>query len=174
MTREGVDFGAALKPEDAEAMNAAASDLELWQSIGDTERWARLYGGAIGVILIDGQDLQTPLRLDTIAKDQFKGILPLDRWSLLPTTDQVVTGLGPSLGRPEVYVVGPNAPALSGKTIHHSRVIRREGIRLPFVQRQAEQGWGLSIVERMYDRLSRSTARRPAPRSWSSRPICGR
>lgn len=153
MTRAGVDFGSAIDPSVLADMEAESVELELWPAIGDTERWARLYGGGIGVLLIDGQDMSSPLRLDTIRQGQFRGILPLDRWSLVLTVDQVINGLGPSLGRPEFYKVGPNAPALVGQTIHHSRVIRREGIRLPFVQRQAEQGWGLSVVERMYDRL---------------------
>lgn len=153
MTRAGVDFGGATKPAVIEAMSEEMNDLELWQSLGDVERWARLYGGAIGVLMIDGQDLATPLRIETINKGQFKGIVVLDRWSLLLTVDQLQTGMGPNIGKPEFYRVGPNAPALIGKTIHHSRVIRREGIRLPFIQRQAENGWGLSVVERMYDRL---------------------
>lgn len=153
MTREGVDFGAAIKPKVIEAMAEEENDLEIWQSLGDNERWARLYGGSIGVLMIDGQDLSTPLRIETVDKGQFKGITVLDRWSLLLTVDQVQTGMGPNIGKPEFYRVGPNAPALVGQAIHHSRVIRREGIRLPFVQRQAELGWGLSVVERMYDRL---------------------
>lgn len=153
MTREGVDFGAAIKPKVIEAMAEEENDLEIWQSLGDNERWARLYGGSIGVLMIDGQDLSTPLRIETVDKGQFKGITVLDRWSLLLTVDQLQTGMGPNIGKPEFYRVGPNAPALVGQTIHHSRVIRREGIRLPFVQRQAELGWGLSVVERMYDRL---------------------
>lgn len=154
MTRAGVDFGAAIEPDTLEATVSEMHALELWQGIGDVIRWARLYGGAIGVMLIDGQDMATPLRLKTIKQGQFKGILPLDRWSLVLTVDQLVNGLGPALGRPEFYTVGPNAPALVGQKIHHSRVIRMEGIRLPFIQRQAEQGWGLSIIERMFDRLT--------------------
>lgn len=153
MTRAGVDFGAAIEPDVIEAMEAEAVELDLWGAIGDTERWARLYGGAIGVIMIDGQDLETPLRLEAVGQDQFRGVLALDRWSTVLTVGQVISNMGPGIGRPDYYQIGPNAPALVGAKIHHSRVIRREGIRLPFVQRQAEQGWGLSIVERMYDRL---------------------
>lgn len=153
MTQAGVDFGSAISPGLSQEITSELADLEIFQAVGDVIRWARLYGGAIGVLMIDGQDLSEPLRLDTIGVGQFRGILPLDRWSLVLTVDQVVTGMGPSLGRPEFYQVGPNAPAMVGQKIHHTRVIRQEGVRLPFVQRQAEQGWGLSVVERMYDRL---------------------
>lgn len=153
MTRQGVDFGTAIDPDVALAMQARQDDLQLWTGISDTIKWARLYGGAIGVMQIDGQDLATPLKVETITKDQFLGVVPLSRWELNPNTSQIVTNLGPVIGKPEYYDVGPNATALQNKTIHHSRVMRIEGIKLPYFQRIAEQGWGLSVVERMYDRL---------------------
>lgn len=153
MVREGVDFGAAVESDVAEAMNREMQALQLWSGIANTVRWGRLYGGAIGVLLIDGQDMSTPLNPETIRKGQFKGILPIDRWSLNQGVTDTVTDFGPNLGKPKHYIVGPNAPALRGKKIHYSRVIRTEGVPLPWIQRQAEQLWGLSIVEPMYDRL---------------------
>jgi phage-related protein (TIGR01555 family) len=160
MSRAGVDFGAALKPALIENMVGTQNDLRIWDSIGDTVRWGRLYGGSIAVILIDGQDLKTPLRNETVTKGAFRGLLPLGRWELLPSVYGVqdainaVQDLGPDLGKPKMYQVGPNAPALIGQEIHYTRVIRMEGVRLPFYQRMAEQGWGISIVERMFDRLT--------------------
>lgn len=149
MTREGVDFASALPPDEIEALNGAMDDLDLMGSIGDVIRWARLYGGAIGVLLIEGQDTSTPLRPETVAQGQFHGVLPLSRWELNPTGEDV----GDQVGRPEFYRVGPQATALQNARVHRSRVVRIEGIRLPYYQRIAEQGWGLSIVERLFDRL---------------------
>jgi hypothetical protein len=37
--------------------------------------------------------------------------------------------------------------------IHYSRVLRQDGVTLPFRQRIAENGWGMSVIERLYDRL---------------------
>jgi len=153
MTRQGVDFGTAIDPDIGLAMQARQDDLQLWTGISDTIKWARLYGGAIGVMQIDGQDLSTPLDVKTIGKDQFLGVLPLSRWELNPNTTDLVTNMGASVGKPEIYTVGPNATALQNKEIHHTRVMRIEGIKLPYFQRLAEQGWGLSVIERMYDRL---------------------
>lgn len=153
MTREGVDFGSALPPDINETLKGQLVDTQTWQGIGDVIRWSRLYGGAIGVIMIDGQDVASPLRPQTVTQGAFKGVLPLSRWELLPTVEQMIDNLGPGLGNPEVYKVGPMALGLQGQTIHHSRVIRMEGVRLPYYQRVAEQGWGLTIVEPMFDRL---------------------
>lgn len=153
MTKEGVDFGSTIEPGLIQDMSAASNGLALWRGIGDVIRWSRLYGGAIGVHQIEGQDLASPLRPDTVTKDQYKGIVALGRWELMPNVVDVIGNMGPSIGNPEYYQVGPNAAAFANKKIHHSRVFRMEGIRLPYFQRIAEQGWGMSIVERMFDRL---------------------
>lgn len=153
MTRAGVDLGSTIPPDDIEAMSAAQDELQIWQALQEVIQWSRLYGGAIGVIQIDGQDMTTPLRLDTIDRDQFLGIKALGRWELLPSVTDTVLSNGPLVGNPETYLVGPQASAFQMQTIHHSRVIRMEGIRLPYYQRIAEAGWGMSVIERMYDRL---------------------
>lgn len=161
MTRAGIEFTANVEPDDAEKLQSVFDRLQLWSEIGDAIRWSRLYGGCICVLLIDGQDYSTPLRVDTVGPGQFQGLLAIDRWQLQPTVGDVVTDLGPHFGKPQSYTVisaGAGgglllANPLFGKKIHHSRVFRFEGIPLPFYQRVAEQGWGMSVIERLYDRL---------------------
>lgn len=153
MTRAGVDIKGSMKPEDIERLDEVGTDLAIWNNLNDTIKWARLYGGAISVILIDGQDMSTPLRLNTIRKGQYRGQLSLDRWMVEPSLSDLVTDLGPQLGMPKFYRVTANAPALSGMRIHFSRVVRLEGIRLPYWQRLTENLWGLSVIERLYDRM---------------------
>ena len=153
MTRAGIEIASVMEPDDIDAMHAAMARLCIWQRLCDTIKWARLYGGAIAVMLIDGQKPETPLRLETVGKDQFKGLLVLDRWLIQPAFMDVVTDFGPDLGAPKFYEVIATAPGLPRVKVHYSRVIRFDGIELPFWQKQAENGWGLSIVERLYDRL---------------------
>ena len=154
MTRAGVDIMAqALDPDQISQIEESITSLGVWNAVNDTIKWARLYGGCIAVMLIDGQDMSTPLRLNTIRKGQFFGLMALDRWMVNPSLNNLVTQFGPDLGLPKFYTVTAQAPALSGVTIHHSRVIRLEGIRLPYWQRLMENLWGLSILERLYDRM---------------------
>ena len=153
MTRAGVELKGDLDPNDAEEIEEAAVHYGVWNSINDCVKWARLYGGAIGLMLIDGQDVSTPLRIETVGKDQFKGILSLDRWMVEPGLQDLVTEMGPSLGLPKYYRVTAEAPALVGKKIHYSRVFRLEGVRLPYWQRLMENLWGISVIERLYDRM---------------------
>jgi hypothetical protein len=70
-----------------------------------------------------------------------------------PTLQDLITQLGPDLGMPKYYRVTAQAPALSMKKIHHSRCVRLEGIRLPYWQRLMENLWGISVIERLYDRM---------------------
>lgn len=154
MTRAGVEYVNEMPPQDSERMDRHVQALNLWAQIADTVRWSRLYGGSVGVILIDGQDPATPLRLDTITPGMFKGLLVLDRWQVEPSLSDLVQQMGPHLGLPAYYTVTSNAPALRGERIHHSRVaFRLVGSPLPYQQSLAENLWGTSIYERMFDRL---------------------
>lgn len=154
MTRAGVNFKTELKPDDQERIDHCITRYGVWDSINETIKWGRLYGGCLAVLLIDGQDLRTPLRLESIGPDQFKGVLALDRWMVEPSLEDLVTEYGPHLGLPKYYRVQTNAPALRGQAIHHSRVaVRHEGIRLPYNQRMTENLWGISVLERLYDRM---------------------
>lgn len=153
MTRAGVEFISTMKPDQAEQLEGAIMRLGIWESVNDTVKWGNLYGGCIAVALIDGQNTATPLRVNTVGKKQFKGLLALDRWMVDPSLEDLVTDFGPALGQPKYYRVNAGAPALRGAKVHYSRIIRLEGIRLPYWQRVAENLWGMSVLERLYDRL---------------------
>lgn len=154
MTRAGITFLSEMSPDDSEVMEQAATNMCLWESINEGIRWARLYGGSITVLLVDGQDMKTPLRLETVGLGQFKGMLALDRWMIEPSLEDLVTEFGPHMGLPKYYKVQSNAPALRGQVIHHSRIASRMvGVQLPYQQRLTENLWGLSVLERLYDRM---------------------
>lgn len=154
MTRAGVELRGELEPEAAQAIQEEAVLCNVWTAINDCIKWARLYGGCIGVMLIDGQDVETPFRLETVSKGMFKGILPLDRWMIEPDLTRLVRDYGPNLGNPSRYRVNASAPAFTNKWIDYSRIIRLEGIRLPYWQRLVENLWGESVIERLYDRMT--------------------
>lgn len=159
MTREGIDITTS-DEVDLKILTKAMTRLQVWQSIANTIKWGRLYGGSLGVLQIKGQRLDTPLDLDTIGKDQFQGIVSFDRWQLNPVLNKVIDS-GPEMGLPTFYQIVsnpesymPTAPTATGEiTVHHSRCIRYTGIDLPFYQAITEMMWGESILERLWDRL---------------------
>lgn len=152
MTRAGVDFSSTMKPEDSDELQKGLVELGIWSAFNDNVKWSRLYGGSIAVMMIDGQDMATELDPDTIAAGQFKGLLVLDRWQVTPDLTNVT--FTPEHGVvPKFYGVAAGTMGLPAMRIHHSRVIRMEGVRLPYQQRLTENLWGLSIFERLYDRM---------------------
>jgi phage-related protein (TIGR01555 family) len=154
MTKAGVDYKTELPPEDAEKIDECIDSMAVWEKINGVIKWARLYGGAIGVLLIDGQDPSTPFAPETVGPGMFKGLLVLDRWMIEPTLEDLVTEMGPHLGLPKYYRVSQSAPALRSRAVHYSRVMfRLEGIELPYQQRLTENLWGISIIERIWDRM---------------------
>lgn len=154
MTRAGIDvIGLTDTKEDA-IVQSDISRLGLWQSFSDIVRWARLYGGGLGILMIDGQDVSTPLNIESIGKGQFRGIYAMDRWVVVPDYSRLVTDLGPDIGKPEFYQVVPGDWPFSNQFVHYTRVIRMDGIRLPVYQRQYENGFGMSIIERIFDALT--------------------
>lgn len=153
MTRAGIDIRGRLPSSDAEKIHEEFVRLKLWKKVNQTIKWSRLYGGAIGVILIDGQDPQTPFRLQSVGKDQFRGLMVLDRWQIEPSFNDLITELGPEMGLPKYYKIMSTAQAYRGMKIHHTRCLRLVGIELPFNQSVTENLWGLSVLERIYDRM---------------------
>jgi phage-related protein (TIGR01555 family) len=153
MTKRGVDIKGQIDPFDIERLYANAEAFDLWTQTNDIIRWSQLYGGAIGVMLIDGQRMDTPLRIETVGNGQFKGLYVLDRWAVEPSLSDLVTDFGPWLGLPKFYTVYQDSTALRNQKIHYSRVLRMEGVRLPFQQRMMENSWGISIFERLFDRM---------------------
>lgn len=151
MVRGGIDIQSELPPGEIDELLRYTGRMGVNARLSDTLKWSRLYGGAVAAILIDGADASTPMRLDDIAKGSFKGLHVLDRHQLTPS-NEVVKDLGPMLGYPEHYKVNDSS-GLSNLRFHHSRVVRFVGVELPYHERQTEQGWGASTVERAFDRI---------------------
>ncbi len=160
MTRAGITLTTSEADADIKEFKNTMTKLQIWGSTCQLIKWGRLYGGAIGVMQIKGQDLATPLNLDSIGQDQFKGIVVYDRWQLNPDLTKIIKE-GPNMGLPEFYQIvtgstqsSPTEPTPSGQLkVHHSRCIRYTGIDLPFFQAITEMMWGESILERLWDRL---------------------
>lgn len=164
MTKAGVDIQTSKEEQNIKKMQKAFVRKKIWQSLRDGIAWGDLYGGAIGVLQIRGQDPSTPLDIETVGKDQFLGLAIYDRWMVNPDLVEVIEE-GPDIGLPAYYqittdittgtAVAPEAPSLAtgGLNVHHSRVIRFDGIKLPYFQAITEMMWGESVLERLWDRL---------------------
>lgn len=127
----------------------------LRESILEGLRWGRLYGGAAAIIMISGQeeDLSLPLDINNITVGAFRGLYVVDRWSgIYPSLTLVEDDRDPDYGLPEFYEVR-DENGVGQYQVHHSRVLRFCGIKMPFWEQVAEQYWGTSAIESMYDEL---------------------
>jgi len=160
MTRAGVNITTNEADEDIKDFQVYLKRLKTWTQLQFLVKMGRLYGGAIGVMQIKGQKLDTPLDPETVSKDQFQGITVFDRWQLNPVLSPVIQE-GPDMGLPMFYDIvnnptqaDPETPNATGQIrVHHSRCIRYIGIELPYFQAITEMMWGESILERLWDRL---------------------
>ena len=154
MTRAGVTPEKGLTPDAQAELMQMWRSLSIMQSICEGAKWGRLYGGAIAVMMIDGQDVSSPLRMETIQKGMFQGLNVIDRWMCQPSVSRLVKQFGPDYGSPEYYEVFADvAHTSTAFHAHHSRVIRFPGDLLPYWQRVTENGWDASVIEVLYDRL---------------------
>lgn len=153
MTRAKIQVTSDESPDDLQALDQYWNRMLIWQRLCQTLKWARLYGGCLAVIMIDGQRPEDPLQIESVGKDQFKGILVLDRWMIWAQVEDPVTDFGTDFGTPKFYTTNSDARSIPSMKIHHSRCIRIDGIELPYWQRITENDWGLSVIEPMFDRM---------------------
>jgi phage-related protein (TIGR01555 family) len=154
MTREGVEINSSDTPDRIKDFESYIDDLQIWMQLCDALKWSRLYGGAVAMYMIEGQDPETPLRTHTVTKDQFHGLLPLDRWMVTPSLSDLITEMGPHFGKPRYYDTVTDAMGIPRMKIHYTRVLRFEGVKLPWWRRVQENLWGQSVLERLWDRLT--------------------
>lgn len=154
MTRQGVSIKGEMDPADISEIEKEITRLAVWDKVQEAIKWSRLYGGCLLWILVDGQDPKTELRLETVGPDQFRGLMVLDRWMVEPSLERLVSDMkSPALGLPMYYRVTADAPALPRAMIHHSRIIRLIGKKLPYWQSLQENLWGESVLETIQDRI---------------------
>ncbi|MEA3330620.1 MAG: DUF1073 domain-containing protein [Campylobacterota bacterium] len=111
-------------------------------------KWADVFGGAVIIMIIEGQDLKDPLL--NIPKGSLKRLITLDRWEITanPLTANI---LDDNFGKPQSYIHSE-----SGQTIHHSRILKFNG-NTPTIREMRENNyWGLSIYEKLLPAITDS------------------
>lgn len=148
MLREWYKLAGDVTPEMLDELGRLERETRLRDRLNAGIRWGRLYGGAAGLIQIDGQeDLEKPLDLGLVFPGSFRGLYVLDRWQGITTTNGLVFEAGEPV--PEYYAI-TDARGRTAARVHHSRVVRFVGRELPELERQAEMYWGESEVEALY------------------------
>lgn len=146
-----------LDNEEMNRLDKIIQKTKIRRKIIDAMKWARLYGGSAAVIMLDGQDedMAEPLRVKDILPGSFRGLFVVDRWSgIYPSAELVSNKASADFGLPRYYEVRDENGVIRYR-IHHSRLIRFIGVDMPYYEAIAEQQWGTSAIESMFDDLVR-------------------
>ena len=158
MCKNWFSVTAELTPEQTDRYNKLEQVTKVREKMLEGLYWGRLYGGAAAVMMIDGHEhrLAEPLRLEDVMPDSFCGLMVLDRWSgIVPKNELISNPRDPDFGLPKYYEIRNLETNQAVQTIHHSRVIRFTGRKLPFWEEQAETYWGASELEHVFDELGK-------------------
>lgn len=155
MVRKWYEIRSSIAPDYIDQMVKLERKTQLRKKILQGMYWGRLYGGAVGLILIKGQDdLSQPLDLDMILPGSFLGLQILDRWSGVHPGSALVKDLAdPDYGLPEYYTVRDDVSGRMAAEVHHSRIIRFIGRELPWMEQVTEDYWGESELEAVYNEV---------------------
>lgn len=155
MLKNWITITSGLDPDVEKRLSLTLRRTQLIDKIKRGMQWGRLYGGALGVMLVkhQGYDLSQPLQLDWIMPGDFAGLLIFDRWNGVNPSSELIEDISdPDYGYPKYYTVTDPAGGGSVK-IHYSRVVRFPGATLPFWEEIAEMQWGASVIESIFDEL---------------------
>ncbi len=155
MLKNWITITSGLDPDVEKRLSLTLRRTQLIDKLKRGMQWGRLYGGALGVMLVkhQGYDLSQALQLDWIMPGDFAGLLIFDRWNGVNPSSELIEDISdPDYGYPKYYTVTDPAGGGSVK-IHHSRVIRFTGNTLPLWEEIAEMQWGASVVESIFDEL---------------------
>lgn len=157
MIRKWYEIKATINPDQMSQMAKLERSSQLRKKITLGMYWGRLYGGAVGVILLKGQnDLSQPIDFDMILPGVFLGLQILDRWSgVYPEAEIVTDPEDPDFGLPAYYTIRDDTVGYMVAKVHHSRIIRFIGRELPWQEQMTETYWGESEIEAVYNEVVR-------------------
>lgn len=158
MLKNWITITSELAPDDLEQLDRAIRVTRTKARLLDGIKWGRLYGGAAGLILLEGENtaeaLEQPLDLNRVRLGGYKGVRIFDRFvGVSPSVELVENINSPDFGLPKYYILSGRAG--KGMRVHYSRILRFTGADVPETERIAEQYWGISVLERVIEEITK-------------------
>ena len=124
---------------DLQAIEEESQRLNLLGTIAEARAWARGYGG--GAVLIAADDGRKPSEpLDYVNLRRVVKLEAVDRWDLTPYR----LDNAERFGQPLTYALQVEGGIVE---VHHTRVVRFDGVSLPRRKRRENHGWGGSEID---------------------------
>lgn len=157
MLKNWITLTTEVSPNLLKRLDLELRKTQLIQKLKKGFQWGRLFGGAVGVMVVAGQgnDMAAPLDLRLMVPGDFCGIMIFDRWNSIDPSLEIVDDIrDPEFGLPKYYTITDNNTGQVVK-VHYSRILRFTGDDLPSWEAQAEQNWGASVIESIFDELKK-------------------
>ncbi|MDJ0703189.1 MAG: DUF1073 domain-containing protein, partial [Leptolyngbyaceae cyanobacterium MO_188.B28] len=147
-----------------DSFNKYQEKLGVAQAIKRASTWARLYGGAAIIAIVeDGQTPDKPIRANRIRS--IRKLMVLDGHKIRPWMQPIETDpldpefyeliLPPRSAHELRQSMGQDARLGTGAPVHKSRVFRFDGVELPPDMLLLNHGWGLSVLDLIWDAFNR-------------------
>ena len=161
ITRNWYKLNTSMPAEKVEQLRKLEAKHNIKQEITDAIRWARLYGGSIAYMVTrGGLKPDMPLIPAIVFKDDFQGLLVMDRSMVTPSIELETNINDPDYGLPKWY--GFDVQKADGSTehieAHHSRILRFTGRELPPSEIVRENYWGAPEMEHIWDELMKRSS----------------
>lgn len=128
----------------------AEKRFALKAKVNDALCWARLYGGSGILIGMKDGTYDQPLDADVVKKGDLSFLRVVDRRRLVPSGAGLCTDLmSENFGLPEAYTL-----AETSTVIHHSRVVRFNGQKLPHMAWLQNEMWDDSELQHVLDSIT--------------------
>ena len=136
--------------ETIKAFENYLEELDFYSYIEETLKLQRIYGGAaLFLVLDDGLEPSEP-----VIPERVRGIadlVPLSRREIVPNDYNYLNYRKPELYRISTSKAVSNENDLQYLLVHNSRVLRFDGLFLPWKQRLTNEGWGQSYLQPFFE-----------------------
>jgi len=127
--------------------------LQTKQKFTELLSWARLFGGSIIIIGInDGRPLEREVNYNNIKSVDWLHVFD-KRNVFIRDENRYQDPTSKNYGEVELYEVMPEFGG-ANFYVHHSRVIRADGIKLPKRAEKMNEGWGGSLILNVWEELT--------------------
>jgi len=131
-------------------IEVALKEFDVKGKINLAFKWARVFGGSVILVIIEGDDQEEPLVVESIKEGSLKNFIVLDRYNIYPEAINRDI-LSSNFGKPEYYMVSRD-----GQRIHHSRLVKVDGDLTTLLELEQQNYWGNSIFTNLFEPISDS------------------
>ena len=130
------------------AIEKAEKKLRVRPQVNEALRLARLYGGSLIIIGTKDKDMSKPLNPEAVKKGDLLWLRTIERWRVAAGPVRTTDLSSPNFGLPDFYML-----AESSVQVHHTRVLRFDGQKLPYFAWMQNGMWHDSELQHVLDSI---------------------